>query len=113
MTAVRKELHWLPVEARIKFQILVFVWNAYNESGPQYLIDLINKKERSHNIRSIDDNLLKVPKTNLVTFGDQAFQKAAPLLWNDLPLSIRTAETLNTFKSRLKTHLFTQYYSET
>jgi hypothetical protein len=113
MTAVRKDLHWLPVEARIQFKTLALTWKAYHGTGPKYLTDLINKKQRSHNIRSNDDFLLNVPVTKLVTCGDRAFQNAAPLLWNNLPLPIRTTETLNSFKSKLKTYLFTKYYSET
>ena len=38
------------------------------------------------------------------SWGDRAFSKAAPVLWNALPRSIRTAESLNCFKSSLKTY---------
>ncbi len=40
MTAVRKDLHWLPIKARIDFKILVLAWKAYNGIGPKYLSDL-------------------------------------------------------------------------
>ena len=35
----------------------------------------------------------------------------APRWWNDLPVDVRTAETLSTFKCRLKTHLFRLHLS--
>ena len=38
------------------------------------------------------------------------FLYAAPKLWNELPEYIRKSETLPIFKTRLKTHLFKQYY---
>ena len=41
-----------------------------------------------------------------VTLGDRAFICAAPKLWNSLPVSVRKAETLLTFKTLWKTHLF-------
>ncbi len=43
MTNVRKNLHWLPIKARIDFKILVLVWKACNEIGPKYLSDLLDK----------------------------------------------------------------------
>ena len=39
-------------------------------------------------------------------FGDRAFAKAAPELWNSLPQSLRDITSLDQFKSRLKTFLF-------
>ena len=36
--------------------------------------------------------------------GDRAFSAIAPNMWNDLDVCIREAETVNLFKSKLKTH---------
>ncbi len=80
MTSVRNNLHWLPIKARIDFKILVLTWEAYNGIGPKYLSDLLDKKHATHNTRSADTHLLKIPATKLVTCGDRAFQKAAPTL---------------------------------
>ena len=38
--------------------------------------------------------------------GDRSFTCAAPKLWNVLPLDIRSASTVSSFKAKLKTHLF-------
>ena len=40
------------------------------------------------------------------TFGDRAFQVAAPFLWNKLPRSAREATNLESFKTLIKTFLF-------
>ena len=53
-----------------------------------------------------DSDLLCVPKTNHKTFGDRAFAKAGPTLWNDLPDDIRKASSVENFKNKLKTFLF-------
>ena len=37
-------------------------------------------------------------------FGDRAFAKAAPELWNSLPQPLRDITSLGQFKSRYKTH---------
>ena len=113
MTTIRRELHWLPINARIEFKILMLTWKAKNGCGPKYLTELLKNKTQSRNTRLQDDLLLEIPATKLVTCGDRAFEKCSPVLWNKLPLSIRKSETLNTFKSKLKTHLFAKCYLET
>ena len=41
---------------------------------------------------------------------NRAFSAVAPRLWNNLPPEIRTAPTLDTFKSQLKTWLYIQAF---
>jgi len=38
--------------------------------------------------------------------GDRAFSVAGPTVWNSLPEPVRSAETLSSFKRKLKTYLF-------
>lgn len=52
-----------------------------------------------------------VPRTNFKTFGDRAFARSGPFLWNELPLEIRNSPSVTIFKSKLKTHLFKLAYS--
>ena len=39
-------------------------------------------------------------------FVDMAFTTAAPKLWNGLPLEIRTLQSVDSFKCKLKSHLY-------
>ena len=55
--------------------------------------------------------LLVVPSIFKGRTGGRAFSYQAPLLWNHLPDLVRGADTLLTFKSRLKTFLFDKAYS--
>jgi len=41
-------------------------------------------------------------------FGKRSFSYMAPTAWNGPPLNIRLSPTFDTFKRRLKTHLFKQ-----
>jgi len=41
-----------------------------------------------------------------LSFGDRAFSVAYPTVWNSLPESVRSAETLASFKRKLKTYMF-------
>ena len=65
----------------------------------------------SHNIsRSSIKRLLKIPKTNLKTFGECSFGYIALSVWNSLPADLRASPSLPTFKVNLKTHVFRQAF---
>lgn len=46
--------------------------------------------------------LLVTPKSNLKFYGDRSFQGSVPRLWNELPNSIRSVQSLNVFMSKKK-----------
>jgi len=48
--------------------------------------------------------------TRLSTIGDRAFPVAAARVWNCLPQHVTSAPSFSTFRSRLKTHLFSRCY---
>lgn len=114
MTPVLKELHWLPVESRIIFKILLLTFKCINGLAPLYLRSLLKVKQRStYFLRSNEEPmLLQIPSVKTSkTLGDRAFQISAPTLWNNLPASIRVLDTAALFKQALKTFLFRQYYN--
>ena len=41
ITPVLKSLHWLPVQQRVKFKVLVLTYNAIHQEAPAYLKELI------------------------------------------------------------------------
>ena len=66
--------------------------------------------ERS--LRSEGKHLLTTPRyRRLEGFGKRCFAHATPSLWNTLPISIKCAQSIDTFKSNLKTHLLNGAYS--
>ena len=80
------ELHWLPVQHRVHFKILILTFKAIHGLAPKYIIALINIKPRSiYNLRSNQSLLLDPPNGEmLVTLGDRSFSAAAPYLWDSL-----------------------------
>ena len=115
ITPLLKTLHWLPVKQRIIFKILLIVYKAMHGQAPSYIIELLSLQSHSrYNLRSSRDTLLlELPtffaKTK-ITLGDRAFVCVAPKLWNSLPYYLRKIESIDTFKSTLKTHLFKQAF---
>ena len=95
------ELHWLPVQKRIVFKILLLVFKFYLNLVPVYIKELLHTSER-------DVLILQVPRA-YTPYGDRAFEIGAPRLWNALPSYIRGSNTISYFKSHLKRHLFTNF----
>ena len=95
---VLKSLPWLPVESRIAFKTLVLTFKARERISPKYLQDLITDYVPTRSLRSASKCLLKDPNYNLESYGKRAFSVAGPLLWNCLPMDIRSQKSLATFK---------------
>ena len=113
ITPVLFSLHWLPVEYRIQFKLLLLVYKSLHNLAPVYISDLITKcVPNISSLRSSDQCLLRVPRSSLKTCGDRSFVFAAPKLWNSLPLQVKTAHTVNVFKNSLKSHLFRKAFSK-
>ena len=108
-TPVLRELHWLPVESRIIFKILLLVYKSLNNLAPAYINSLLKNCKPSRNLRSVDQGVLTIPRSNQRTYGDRAFSVAAPKLWNALPLDIRNSGSITLFKCKLKT-FFKKHY---
>ena len=101
----------LPVSYRIDFKILLITFKALHGLAPVYIADLLEPHKPVRSLRSSDKALLDPPNTSCVTRGDRAFAARAPLLWNALPLNLRLAESVSSFKSLLKTHLYVKCFS--
>ena len=106
-----KALHWLPLEKRIIFKILLMTFKTLNGLAPSYLTTLITCYHPTRKLRSSSRSTLQVPCVKTSTYGDRAFSSAAPKLWNSLPDHIKSKQTLSSFKSSLKTFLFKSAYS--
>lgn len=106
-----RSLHWLPIRQRIDFKIAVLVHRCLHGSAPSYLAELIIPYCPPRALRSASLYQLYVPASRLKSYGNRAFSVFAPRLWNSLPLSIRSAQSLGQFRSLLKTHLFSTAFS--
>ena len=104
------ELHWLPVKFRVDYKIAVLTFKCLNGLAPQYLSSLIEVYVPSRSLRSASKNLLRVKDTKFKTLGDRSFSFTAPLIWNKLPINLRTEKSIENFKKMLKTHYFKEAY---
>ena len=111
ITPILQELHWLPISSRITYKILLLTFKTYHGFAPSYLLELVPRYTPVRTLRSASQSLLSRPKTtSYKQYGQRSFIYAATFLWNNLPLDIRNASSVNTFKLMLKTHLFESYF---
>ena len=113
ITPIMRDLHWLPIRARINFKVLALLtFKALHGLAPQYLQSLISIKTSCYNLRGSNTLLLAMPSVkSKATLGDRTFAVAAPSLWNSLPSKLRSITCVNSFKAHLKTYLFGHAYT--
>ena len=111
ITPLLKSRHWLPVEARIHFKILLITYKILNGQSAGYLEPLIKDYHPSRALRTSSRLLLCNPAIKYKKYGGRAFSTAAPQLWNTTPEYIKNADSVTTFKTKLKTFLFRKCFN--
>ena len=112
VTPILIELHWLPIKARIVYKQCVMVRQAVWCDKPKYMREMLTDFSIESNIilRHSDDMHRLYEPAFRKEAGRRAFVVCAPRLYNALPANVKMAETVEVFKKRLKTHLFTEAY---
>jgi len=109
-----KELHWLPVVYRIQFKLALVMFTIHTRRCPDYLTDSVqacNSDPARTRLRSASSSDYTIPRTR-TRLGDRAFSVAGPVVWNSLPAAVREADSLHSFRRKLKTHLFTLCFND-
>lgn len=104
ISPILHELHWLPVQKRINFKLALTTFKVLQSGEPKYLCNHLTKLPVSAR-RSSGKNLLVIPFVRS-EIGRRSFSVAGPSVWNSLPQLIRDSTSIEIFKSRLKTYLF-------
>ena len=73
-----RELHWLPVESRIIFKVLLITFKIIHGLCPAYLSSLLQLYQPQRSLRSSSKLLFTVPTVNSATYGERAFSFSAP-----------------------------------
>ena len=96
ITTALATLHWLPANRRIDFKIALLVYKALNGQAPAYIAYLQQPYVPPRKLRSADKQLLSQPPCRLksYSYGDRAFCCSAPVVWNNIPHSVKTAKTV-------------------
>jgi len=108
-------LHWLPIRFRIQFEVATLVYRCINGIAPVYLSELVNLHVPGRSgLRSECDVLkLIVHRCRLKRYGERSFLVSVPVIWNALPLPLRSCTSLLIFRKNLKTYLFKKAFDLT
>ena len=100
-----KDLHWLTVNQRIHFKILTTTFKCIHCLAPSPLATKV--------VLSSLWTCYWTPhsSTPFLPLAKKAFSYSAPRCWNALPRNLRIIPSLDTFKSHVKHHLFTNFSS--
>ena len=99
-------LHWLPVDKKIEYKLLLCTYKALHDLTPWYLCEVVVPYVPHRVLRSAALNLLKVPPGKPGKYGSRSFAKASANLWNSLrgerAAWLKNSPTLESFKRNLK-----------
>lgn len=95
-------LDWFPLHFSIQFKILLL---GFKSQG--FGATLLKPCNPTRALRSTNQLLSDILRSRLKSRSNRGFSVAAPNIWNNLPLYIRAAQTLNHFKTLFKTYIIT------
>ena len=95
---------------RIIYKVATITYRTRNCQQPSYSLDSLISYQPVRTQRSSSYNLLVVPNRVKTVTSSRAFRVAAPTIWNNLPDSVKVADSFNVFKRRLKCHLFNEAF---
>ncbi|KAK0136877.1 hypothetical protein N1851_026960 [Merluccius polli] len=81
------------------FKVLLLVYKSLNGLGPEYMNDILVEYKPSRALRSTDSGQIVEPRVQ-TKHGEAAFSCYAAQNWNKLPAELKSAPTVNIFKSR-------------
>ncbi|KAF7234890.1 Vomeronasal type-2 receptor 26 [Varanus komodoensis] len=69
ITPVLRQLHWLPIDIRAQFKVLMLTYKALNGLGPGYLNEHLRPYMPDHPLRSAGETLLREPSMKEIRRG--------------------------------------------
>ena len=99
-------LHWLTIEKRIIFKILLYIYKSINNIAPNYISNKLTPYEPGRTLRSSSDTTRLLDDRCNIVAGERRFPVAGVKRWNSLKKEIRLSSSVTVFKKRLKAHLF-------
>ena len=81
------------LEVGRQMNIAIQTFKILNDLSPTYLLELIEKRCRTRNLRN-SENILKIPLMKRVRHGANSFCFLAPKIWNSLPEALRITRDL-------------------
>ena len=79
--------------------ICILMYRVKHKLCPTYICNIFNNHNSSYFLRQSD---FSTPSFNTVTYGKHSLRYLGPKLWGKLSPNVRSAETLNIFRKRIR-----------
>jgi len=98
-TPLFNELNWLPLQSRITYHVALLVFKIHTALAPNYLnTTLLFTSNSRYELRSESLCHLAQPKKKSY-YSNLTLQSLCTPIWNNIPEHMKSAITVNTFKS--------------
>ena len=97
---------------RIAYKLCLLVYKCQNNLAPWYLSDLLQSRPCSRLLRSSQSDNIYAAYFKNSQCQLSSFSSAGPRAWNAFPVTIKTGQLLDIFKTLLKTYLFNISYND-
>ena len=105
------QLHWLPVWQRITYKLAC--WHSGSAARRHLPTSAVSSQHASVGALYVPLQFRWCPYRSTRLLSQDTFRCTAPTTWNSLSNIVTAADSLASFKSRLKTHLFNQTFRPT
>ena len=102
----RRQLGWLRVAGRREYFAACLLYKILSSGCPSYMTDFFIAKYSVYPVRGENPPTLVVPNSYTESLR-RSFHVTSSILWNSIPLHIRTVSSLITFKRLINRHIFT------
>ena len=93
-------LGWQKLESQRSFHKAVMVYKSLNGLAPEYMRSMFIYRDTVYSLRDAEEKLnIPKPRTNYLK---NSFSYTGAVLWNSLPVGLRQAKTLESFKAGLR-----------
>ena len=106
ITPVLKALHWLPIQSRLDFKVLVQTYKALNEQAPGYVRDMLSVYTPSRTLRSQSSQNLVTPRFKSAIYGKRCFSLSAAIASGTIYRAILKSLDQFTFLDVLLRHIY-------
>ena len=97
ISPLHKDLHWLPIKARIDYKLALLCFKCLNNNAPVYIKDLFVPYTPARALRLSSSNLLSTPRVSSKKYGERSFTFSGTHIWNSPPENIRSEKGLEKF----------------
>ena len=101
-------INWLPVTERFQQGIVTHIFKQKHTLAPKFRDEMFASADQYQTKTRASTNKLFQPQCNKV-IGYRAISSLGPTLWNKLPNQLKSVNSVNTFKHKIKEHFFREY----